>query len=64
MKNKNATLLVVLLLLTPLSAFAYVDPGSGMMAWQGLLATCGAGVIFFGRIWLALKSVARRLLGK
>lgn len=34
------------LVLSPASAFAYVDPGSGMLVWQGLLAAIGAIIVF------------------
>ena len=45
--SMNAKLcLVAALLLSPLAAFAYVDPGSGMLLWQGLSAVIGAAVVF------------------
>ena len=28
------------------SANAYVDPGSGMLVWQGLIAAVGAAIVF------------------
>jgi len=28
------------------SANAYVDPGSGMLVWQGLIAALGAVIVF------------------
>lgn len=34
------------LLLVPASAFAYVDPGTGMLVWQGLIAAVGAVLVF------------------
>ena len=37
---------LLLLLLLPLHAMAYVDPGSGMLIWQSLLALIGAVIIF------------------
>jgi hypothetical protein len=43
---------VVLVLFTSVPAHAYVDPGSGTMLWQLLLAA-GAGVLLFGRRALA-----------
>ena len=39
-------LVLVLLVLTPASAFAYVDPGSGMLIWQGLIAAVGMLIAF------------------
>lgn len=42
--RRNVFLLA--LVLSPASAFAYVDPGSGMLVWQGLLAAIGAVIVF------------------
>lgn len=36
-------------------AFAYVDPGAGMVVWQGLLALIGAVAVFARRPWQALR---------
>lgn len=47
MKNRR-NLMLLALALAPASAFAYVDPGSGMLIWQGLLAALG-GLIMFVR---------------
>lgn len=38
--------LMFLLALWPLSASAYIDPGSGMLMWQGAIALIGAAVVF------------------
>lgn len=38
--------LAALALLAPASAWAYVDPGSGLVLWQGLIALVGAVLIF------------------
>jgi hypothetical protein len=38
--------LACVLLMLPLSAFAYVDPGSGMLIWQGLIAVVGGALVF------------------
>lgn len=46
--------ILVLCLWAP-SAFAYVDPGAGMVAWQGLLALIGAVSVFARRPWQALR---------
>jgi hypothetical protein len=34
---------ILLIIVSPLSAFAYVDPGNGLILWQGLIA--GLGVL-------------------
>ncbi len=36
-------------------AFAYIDPGAGMVVWQGLLALIGAVAVFARRPWQALR---------
>jgi hypothetical protein len=51
------------LVLTP-SAFAYVDPGSGMLLWQGLVALIGAVLIFFRNPIQVIKSWIDRIRGK
>lgn len=56
--------IVALLALSPLSAFAYVDPGSGMLLWQGLLAAVGAALMFIRRPWEALKRFIDRFRNK
>ena len=46
------------------SAFAYVDPGSGMLLWQGLVALIGAVLIFFRNPIQVIKSWIERIRGK
>lgn len=36
----------LLICLCPMTALAYVDPGSGFALWQGLIAALGAGLMF------------------
>lgn len=38
--------LLLMLLFLPRHAHAYVDPGAGMLLWQGLLALIGAAIVF------------------
>ena len=54
---------VLALMAVPVPALAYVDPGSGMLLWQGLLAVVGAGLVFLRNPWRALKDLLRRLRG-
>ncbi len=49
--------------LTP-TAWAYVDPGSGMLLWQGLIAAIGAVLIFLRNPIQIIKSWIDRLRGK
>lgn len=60
----NSRVFVAVLLAFPLTVMAYVDPGSGMLLWQGLLAAIGAGIIFVRRPWQALKRFVNRLRNK
>jgi hypothetical protein len=62
--KKTDTIILFALLMLPLSAMAYVDPAGGMMAWQGLLAACGAGAMFAGRFWRSIKEVIARIFRK
>ncbi len=58
--------LVVLLLLLGMTApaFAYVDPGTGMLAIQGLIALAIAVFAFIRHPFKAIARWWRRLLGK
>lgn len=48
-------ILAAMLLLVPLaSAFAYVDPGTGSMIVQVLIAALVGGAAFFGAFWRKL----------
>lgn len=60
--RRNVMLLA--LLVSPVSAFAYVDPGSGMLIWQGVLAAVGALIVGVRRPMDALKRLLRRIRGK
>lgn len=51
------------LMLAP-SAWAYVDPGSGMLLWQGVVAAIGAVLIFFRNPIQVIKSWIDRIRGK
>lgn len=57
-------LILLMLLALPLSAFAYVDPGSGMLIWQGVLAALGAVIVAVRKPREIIKRVWRRLRGK
>ncbi len=51
----------ILLAAWPLSVLAYVDPGSGFVLWQGLIAALGVALVFvrnpirFIKDWLARR---------
>jgi hypothetical protein len=62
-KMKTFRIFLLCVLITP-SAWAYVDPGSGMLLWQGLVALIGAILIFFRNPVQVIKSWIDRLRGK
>jgi hypothetical protein len=53
--------LVLAFVLAPVSAFAYVDPGSGALIWQGLMALIGAVIVFIRQPIQTLKNVINRI---
>ena len=56
--------LAAVLIASPTAAFAYVDPGSGMLIWQGLLAAVGAAIVFMRNPVETIKGIVNRLRGK
>lgn len=56
--------LMLLALLLPASAWAYVDPGSGMLMLQAVLAAVGAAIVFIRKPVEILKRLLRRLRKK
>lgn len=57
-------LLVLICAVFPLHAQAYVDPGAGVLLWQGLIAFLGVLIFFLRNPLQAMKAVFRRLFGK
>jgi len=61
MPMKSHSLLVGILTLSlPPAAFAYVDPGSGMLLWQGLIAAVGALLVFARSSKASIKKLLDR----
>jgi hypothetical protein len=59
--SRRGAMLACVLLLVSTPALAYVDPGSGMLFWQGFIAFVGAVAIFFRNIRQYLKRVYRKI---
>jgi len=57
-------LTAIFLFIWPASAFAYVDPSSGMLIWQGLIALVGGILIFLRNPVQVIKSWIDRIRGK
>jgi hypothetical protein len=45
-------------------AFAYVDPGSGILLWQGFIAVIGAIIFYIRKPIRALRAIMKKVLGK
>ena len=54
----------ILLAVQPLTAHAYVDPGTGMLLVQGLIALIGAIVVFVKNPLASIKSLIARIRKK
>ncbi len=52
----------LILLLMPLNALAYIDPGSGMLLWQSLIAAIGVGLVCVRHPWTTIKNFLRRIV--
>ncbi len=56
--------ILFLLIIFPIPAHAYVDPGSGMLLVQGLVALVGAIVVFMKNPVASIKALIARLRKK
>lgn len=56
--------LTVTLLLAPIPAFAYFDPGTGSLLIQALIAGMAAVVVFWGQVKAYLRSMFSRNKGE
>ena len=48
------------LMIFPVDAYAYIDPGSGILLWQGLLAFIGGLLLFVRNPSEALRKIVRK----
>ena len=66
MKSRPLLLALVALgtLVASAPAHAYVDPGSGMLLWQGLIAAVGAVLVFVQNPKQGIKRLLDRLKKK
>ena len=53
--------LLIVLALWPVAALAYIDPGSGMLLVQGLIALVGAVVVFIKNPVKTIKQLFNRI---
>jgi len=59
MTSRPGVIAFILLFSAP-TAFAYIDPGSGMLIWQGLIAAIGAVLMFVRSPWESVKKLFER----
>lgn len=55
-RNLQMLAAVAALVAAPAPAFAYIDPGTGSMLIQSLLAVIAAGLVFGRTIWHRVKT--------
>ncbi|QEL54995.1 hypothetical protein [Chromobacterium paludis] len=60
---KNLKIALILLALSPY-ALAYIDPGSAVFAWQGLLALIGGIVVFVRSPFASIKKLILAIFKK
>lgn len=60
----NRTIVALALILLPLQAYAYIDPGSGMLLIQGLIAAIGAALMFIRNPIKGTVALFRKLFGR
>ena len=60
----RSLLLAAALAFVPAPAFAYIDPGTGSMLLQSLLAAIAAALVFGRTIWQKVKDLFSRDRGK
>ncbi len=56
------TVMLVMLVVTPGNAFAYIDPGAGSALLQVILAAIFGGLLFFKIIWQRIRMGFSRFL--
>lgn len=64
MRYQSSILLFVMAMTFAIPAYAYLDPGSGSIILQGLLAAIAGALAAIKLYWLKLKNFFLRLLGK
>jgi hypothetical protein len=64
MRSSVVVWLVTMWLASPEPVAAYLDPGSGSMLLQGLIAFIAASVAVAGMYWRALRDFVRKHLGR
>jgi len=56
--------LVTLWFVAPEPVLAYLDPGTGSMLLQGLIAVIAASVAAIGMYWRILRDFFRKMMGR
>jgi hypothetical protein len=57
-------IITALFLVTAQPAAAYLDPGTGSLILQGLIATASTALVFISLGWQSVKHTIARLLGR
>lgn len=64
MSRRGGLVVLVFLLLVAPDVFAYLDPGTGSIILQGLIAAVAAIVTYFGLYWQKVKAFFQRFRRK
>lgn len=62
--SRKTIFIVMAILLSPLPAYAYVDPSSSLLVLQGVLAALGSLLVFVRNPIQALKNWVAKLRGQ
>lgn len=61
-KTRSFTLLILITALHSPAAFAYLDPGTGSLILQGLIAAIAGSILTIKLYWYKIKGIWQRLL--
>ena len=64
MNNKFILFLIIIFLMLPSKAFAYLDPGTGSIIIQAILGFIAAAVSWITIYWAKFKILLNKIFGK
>jgi hypothetical protein len=62
--SRRLVVVAVILSTAPQTALGYIDPGTGSMLLQGLIALAGGILATIGLYWRSIRRRVARLLGR
>lgn len=64
MNNKLIFFYIILVMITPSVAYAYLDPGTGSIILQAILGFIAAAITSISIYWSKFKSFLNKIFGK